>query len=484
MRKPRTSRLKGRARNAERRGVALIMVLGAITILAVLMAEFQDEASSEAAAALADRDAVKAEYAARSAVNLARLLLASEPTIRTAIGPLLSLMMGGQAPQIPVWEYADRVLGAFNDPEGNASFQQLANVDLNTGKNLGTKGQRFELVIVDEDAKINFNTAARGDAITEQRMGLQIQGLLAGAQFDPMFENRDAEGQYSDRATICGAVVDWADPDENLYMCDPRNAQNTGSAAEDTYYQQLKVPYFRKNAAYDSLDELHLVRGISDDFFRTFIDPDSSSPKTRPVTVWGQGTVNVNSANAQTLLAVVCGAAVQNPPQPLCTDPLIQAKFLTGINLIRGFTSGAPIFGSPKSFVRAMQGQGMFGQILKGLLQLDPIQFISAADTEKLVSTESKIFSIYADGIVSGYKRKTTVRVHAVVDFRNAPPVPTMMLPGGAGSGSATATATTTSTTPLPAGSAGVGGTGLTGDQITAALQPNAGGQIIYYRVE
>ena len=40
-----------------------------------------------------------------------------------------------------------------------------------------------------------------------------------------------------------------------------------------------------------------MVRGISDDFWATFVDPDPPNPKKRVMTVWGQGTVNVNSAN-------------------------------------------------------------------------------------------------------------------------------------------------------------------------------------------
>ena len=36
------------------------------------------------------------------------------------------------------------------------------------------------------------------------------------------------------------------------------------------------------------------------------------------------------------------------------------------------------------------------------------------------MTAESKMFSIYADGVVPGFQRKTRIRLHAVVDFRNA----------------------------------------------------------------
>ncbi|HEY6463552.1 MAG TPA: type II secretion system protein GspK, partial [Polyangiaceae bacterium] len=61
------------------------MVLGAIAIMVVMLAEFQDEAGAEFAAATAARDSVQAEYFARSAINLSRLLIAAEPTMRAGL---------------------------------------------------------------------------------------------------------------------------------------------------------------------------------------------------------------------------------------------------------------------------------------------------------------------------------------------------------------------------------------------------------------
>jgi general secretion pathway protein K len=477
--RPARARRPGRAAARERRGVALILVLATITVLTVVLAEFQDEASTESMSVLAERDALRAEYAARSAVNLGRLLVAAEPTIRQAIGPLLGMMMGGGGtPQIPIWEFSDRILGAFNDAEGNAAFGAIAGVDITTGRNLGMKGVRFDLIIVDEESKLNLNMAAKGDAVAQQRLSLEVLGLLQGDQYNPLFENRDAEGQFSDRQTICGALIDWADGDESLNPCDPRNAQATSTGGEDAFYQGLSVPYRRKNAAFDSLGELHLVRGVSDDFYATFLDPDPDDPRRRVVTVWGTGAVNVNTANAQTLLAIVCGAA--QPNTPMCVDPLIAQKFLTAVGLMRGFTSGAPVFPSPKSFVNAMQGKGMFGQVLKDMLGIEPVQFLSANEVQRMVTNESKMFSLYAEGQVKGYRREARVRAQAVVDFR---PGAQVGLAAGAPAPAPTATATTTATaTGTATGAAGSSGAPAVPTGPTAG--PEGAGTLVYFRIE
>ena len=99
------------------------------------------------------RDLTVGEVAARSGVNLSRLLIAAEPTIRKSIAPIMMMMSGGKggAPQIAVWEFTDRVMGAFNGLEGTESFKSMGGFDMTQGKNLGMTGANFEISVVDED---------------------------------------------------------------------------------------------------------------------------------------------------------------------------------------------------------------------------------------------------------------------------------------------------------------------------------------------
>jgi general secretion pathway protein K len=461
-----STRAAARARRRRReRGVALIMVLGAIAIMIVMLAEFQDDAGAEFASATAARDSVQAEYFARSAINLSRLLIAAEPTMRAGIAPLFMLMKMN-APQLPVWEYSDRILGAFNDKEASQDFAGLSGLDVSLGKNLGLKGGHFEVQIVDEDAKINVNMGAANE-IAHIRLAKELMSTMFPIQYDPLFSQRDATGNVHDRLTVCSAIIDWADPDEQLFSCDLTNAPSS-NAVEDAWYQLLPKPYRRKNAPYDSLEELHMVRGISDDFWTTFVDPDPTNPKKRVMSVWGQGAINVNSANSLTLYAVTCAGA---PTAELCTDPLQMPLFLAGVMMAQGITMGAPLFGSPTDFMKTMEGQGMLGPMLT-LMGVKPVKFQSESDFAKSIATESKIFSIYAVGVVKGYKRETRVRIHTVVDFRSAP-----SLIGSS------------SSSPSKPPTAGAGGQQVAPSAnslggIAAALDPNIGGQVLYFNIE
>ncbi|HSO31575.1 MAG TPA: type II secretion system protein GspK [Labilithrix sp.] len=467
----RSLRARRRAKKrAKERGIALVMVMGAIAILTVMLAEFQDETSAELAAASAERDSLQAEYMARSAVNLSRLLIATEPTMRKAIAPMFQLMKR-TPPQLPVWEFSDRLLGAFNDEEASKDFAGTVGLDMSQSKNLGMQGGKYELVIVDEDSKINVNLGAAND-IAHIRLAQEIMSLIGPPQYSTIFEQKDGSGQFHDRVAVCQALIDWADVDEQAFNCDLSQlsaAQNAG--VEDAWYRLLPKPYQRKNAPFDSLEELHMVRGVSEDFWSTFIDPDPTNPKKRVVTVWGQGMVNVNTANAQTLLGVVCAGA---PTADICMNQEQAALFLTGVTMARGITMGAPMFGSTRDFVQALSGKGQLGPLLASI-GMKPVVFKSQAEFQKSITTESKMFSIYAVGVKKGYRRETRVRVHAVVDFRNAPNVGASPAPGNPLTGGAAL---------APAATPAASAQQTSADAIAAANQPSTGGTVVYFRME
>lgn len=458
-------------KRARKRGIALVLVMGAIAILTVMLAEFQDETSAELAAATAERDSLQAEYMARSAINLSRLLIASEPTMRKAIAPMFQ-MMKRTPPQLPVWEFSDQLLGAFNDQEASEGFATTIGIDAAQGKNLGMPGGKFELVIVDEDAKINANLGAAND-IAHIRLAQQLMSLIGPLQYSTIFEQKDGSGQFHDRVSVCQAILDWADVDEQAFNCDLTQmsaAQNVG--VEDAWYQLLPKAYRRKNAPYDSLEELHMVRGISEDFWATFVDPEPTNPKKRVMTVWGQGMVNVNTANAQTLLGVVCAGA---PTAEICTNLDQAALFLTGVTMARGISMGAPMFGNTRDFVQAMTGQGQLGPVLAAI-GVKPVVFKSQSEFQKSISTESKMFSIYAVGVKKGYRRETRVKVHSVVDFRSAPSIsaaPAAAAPNPFGG-------PTPGAQPQPQAASSPS----SAEAIAAANQPSTGGTVVYFRVE
>ena len=218
-----------------------------------------------------------------------------------------------------------------------------------------------------------------------------------------------------------------------------------------------------------------MVNGVSDDFWATLVDPDPTRPKKRTLTVWGTGAVNVNTANAATLLGVVCAGA---PLAEVCVDPVQTASFVTGVTMAQGMSMGAPLFGSASDFIATLKGQGVLGPLLTGM-GVKPVKFQSDSEFSKSITTESKMFSIYAVGVVKGYKRETRLSIHTVVDFRAAPVVDST---GSLATASGTAGQNTPASASSAANGAAQGGAGT--NPLAASLQPSTGGQVVYYHVE
>ena len=474
--------------------MALVMVLSALTVLAVMLTEFQQETSAELGSVLSERDAVQAEYAARSAIALSRLLLAAEPTVRKPLSFLL------QNAQIPVWQHADLILSAFNNEKSVRDFGSLIGGNMERTKALGIPGASFEVTIVDEDSKINLNAAARGAGYKAQ-VSQQILGLIGPPQYDRLFEGRDAEGNYNERPTVCSAIIDWTDTDTTNDSClSTSQAQSTEGGAEDSFYQMLKRPYERKNAAFDSLEELHRVRGVSDDFWATFVDPDPDDAKSRIVTVWGSDKLNVNTSNAVATLAAVCAAVPAGQTTPVCSDMVTRSKAISLMEMFRQLSAGIPVFRSVSQFTAMLKpsasasatasaaapaasapGLGGMASLMSGppsleMMGIPPIVGLVDALLQKTLGVQSQVFSIYATGVVKNGRRETRSRIHTVVDLRGAPPpgtnAITMAMAAGFGSASSGATPPPAPTT---SGSAPPLATSL-------PTGPQSDGNVIYYR--
>lgn len=414
------------------RGVALLMVLAAVSLLYVLAEQSRSEVEVYSLSAFAARDQLIAEYQAKSAVNLSRVVLHAEPTIRRAIAPILTPLMAlmgrglSAPPQIPIWEQADLIIGPFRGAEGGSSLGQLANVNFDEAKNLGGLTGLDSVRIIDEDSKINVNSLVRSSvaAIFTAR---QFQGLVANPELNPFFTERDSDGQFTDRPVLFGAIVDFVDWDDNAFDVNllNTNAAQTGSTGSEDgfFYNSLRPSYRRRNAPLDSVEELRLIRGLADDdLWSRIIDPDPGNPTRRTVTVWGQGGVNVNTANAQTLLALICAFAVQAPQ---CNDATQASQFITSITMVQALTlsMGIPLFNSPQGFVATLQGRPPLGPMLQQL-GLQPFTIPDSGALERNIAVESKVFSVYAEATVG----TAHTRVHAVIDMRAQPALPSTFL--------------------------------------------------------
>lgn len=354
-RRPRVQRLA--PARERRRGIALIIAITALAILAVLLADLHQNTSTSFAIAATQRDQLKAEYMAKSGLNLTRLLVAAEPDIRRVVTPYYMALAGRPPPMLPVWRMADSLLKPFCDPRATRSMS--TGIDFSSAQGLDDTGATCSIVSFAENAKINVNAPLNfaGDR-ARRSIAMQLYAMMGGYQlesrYDPLFQQRDRDGQVTTRLDVVSSIIDWWDFDLDRTVFDPGRGQVTSSGSEDDHYQRLPDPYRIKNAPLDSLEELRLVRGIGDDFWSTFVEPRPDDPDARIVTIYGSGAVNPNEAPAEVLLARLCSYLEQ---QPLCVDPMEAAKFVQLLTTARSLIP-LPFFSWVGDFLNFIEGRG------------------------------------------------------------------------------------------------------------------------------
>ena len=127
--------------------------------------------------------------------------------------------------------------------------------------------RKCDVYISDESGKININK------ITDETKQGFIKFLLA-----LKIEEYTAE-------IITDSILDWVDEDDLHHV----------NGAEKNYYSSLPEPYEPKNGAFEIIEELTLVRGVTPQVFELLREH---------VTIYGAGKINVNFASREVLLSV------------------------------------------------------------------------------------------------------------------------------------------------------------------------------------
>ncbi len=357
-------------------GFALLLSLIALAVLAVLVTDLHETTGTGFSASMAARDQLRAEYLAKSGVNLTRMLIGQEKNLRQVVNPVYKMLLQRDAPQLPVWRFANIILEPFADFEGSRESVESMGFATSFAQGLGATGGTFEIVAAAENGKISVNDPRLQDInMARTNVATPLYGMMGGYQspnvFDPLFSGFDERGRLTTRLDVIQSIIDWWDTDEQGTAYDPVMQSATTSGAEDAdYYRTQLEPYNIKNAPFDTLEELRLVRGVGDDFWATFVEPDVNDPGPRQITIYGGGRVNPNEAPPEVLLARLC-TFTEVRDQPLCNDPtgLERVKFIELVRTARMMGMGIPWFSRSIDFVNFITGTGPLFEKLNSLLQ-------------------------------------------------------------------------------------------------------------------
>ncbi len=218
----------------DEQGMALIMALLVLTLLVTLILEFDADARREYRAAAAFRDQFKATTLAKAGIEAARAVLLQDMKLDKLAGQSFDALTDVWATPITNYQIGDGLLTAqIEDTRGKLNLNELANlVDPNIRTKKITRFKRFfRLVQVNPD--------------------------------------------------LVDAIVDWVDADG---VPEP-------TGAETAYYQSLRPAYRASNGPLQTVSELYLIKGMTDDIVQRLL---------KHVTVYpleGNGRINLNTAD-------------------------------------------------------------------------------------------------------------------------------------------------------------------------------------------
>lgn len=408
-------------------GIALLTVMIALALMSAVVTDLGTNELVRYRLASNDRDALKAQALAESSLNMARLLLAMQSAVQPLITQLAGI--GLPLPALTFWELvpmdSELLKGLISgDIQQAIGMDVTAAVDERKARReekleekraafdadkegaglgpfeppeggFGAFDGQFTATIIDEERKAASLRGWQRATTPQQRFAYaqRFYTLIQPTRFDFLFDERDAQGNRTDRFEFIAALYDWIDDNQEVTdgRADPLNWGRVTMGSEDGLYSSgYKVE--PKNAYVDSPGELRLVRGMTEAHLRAFGDS---------ISIYGEGKVNLLSAPDPSVEALVFACAQPGDPLPNNTQWMQETVIMwREFKTLGPLAGGGPI--NPDGFVQFLDMRG---------LEVNP-------NCKDLVTTESRNFTVRAVGAVGEVTRTITavMRVYGATE--------------------------------------------------------------------
>ncbi len=231
------------------KGMALLLVLVIVALLSALLMEFAFSTHVDMRLTETYRDSTRSWYLSKGGIQAGRMILRLDAN-------------------------------AYDHP---SEFWGLGVPSYPVGEN-GV----VSIEIEDLSGRLNLNDLVAPGGVNPNVAVRQI--------FTRLFEDLDQSHPQAfpgRPADMVAALIDWIDADDDVY----RGPDGSVEGAESPYYMSLDPPYPAKNALFDTLDEILLVRDFTPETLRILEPFVAVHPRHG-------SAVNINTASAEVLMAL------------------------------------------------------------------------------------------------------------------------------------------------------------------------------------
>ena len=252
-----------------------MMALFTVVLVVYLAVEISYETAIEYRVATADYQRLKAYYAAKSGVELSLLRIQLYQQVATQYKDQLK----GQTQLLDlIWQFP-----FMWPPQPPASMTRVGKEEIKKSVGESFMDATFMTQISSEGGKIDINDVGSPSEGLRKSARQQLTQLIKNRLDQDDDWARNSRGLQPDE--IVNDIQDWVDSD----------AESLNGGAEEGRYPDFNSTFIPPNQAFKTLEELHMVRGITDELFAA-IAPN--------VTVYGLKGINVNYAEKGVLRSI------------------------------------------------------------------------------------------------------------------------------------------------------------------------------------
>lgn len=252
-------------KSVNNKGSILITTLWIIATLTVFAMGIGFRASLEARLSKYNMDKTEARYLAKAGLYKAMERIGDNTNEYDTVYECgIALETRSDTEEGEAQETTKEIFGKDSNPMGNGSFS--------VHYKMKGEGDKLRTVygLMDEERKININISKLMIATDREAEYKRVLSALS----DDLTEE------------MLNSMLDWQDTDDSV---------STPGGAEDFDYD-AEFGYLCKDADFEALEELMLVKGMTWDIFKEI---------EKYITVYGDGAVNINTAPEEVLLALI-----------------------------------------------------------------------------------------------------------------------------------------------------------------------------------